>query len=218
MVFMKKWLVLFVVIGGVLTLGACQNETSKSTTSTSESSTEKVASSESSSVASSSDTSSSDTSTSVSSEDSSSSEATVAIISSTEESIVPTTSASEQATATAETTDSSSSAVESSSVENKPVSSLDKDTKTILTTFLEYAATQPDVVVDYTTLTMTRKGQDVPLTLVLGDNQGMIRESIVNNQEAHQSTIANYTIAGETINITVTTGTGEATVYTKTIK
>ncbi|EUJ39549.1 hypothetical protein [Brochothrix campestris] len=209
---MKKWLVLCMAIGGIATLSACQNETSKSATSVSSSSTDKATSSESSEVASSSEIITSD-------EQQASSEATVAVVSSTTDSVEADTNASVQTTGSKEVTESATSvSAPESSVDHKPVSSLDKDTKTILKTFLEYEATQADIAVDFTTLTMTRKGQDVPLTLVLGNNEGMIRESVVNNQEAHQSTIANYNIKGDTINITVTTSTGEETVYTKQIK
>lgn len=213
MIDMKKMVILLVAIMGVTTLSACQNETNKSATSVS-SSTDKGASSEGSTV-----TSSSEITTSVSDDPQSSSEATVAVVSSTSDNVATDTIASTQTAVSEETTEPATSvSTAESSVENKPVSNLDKDTKTILTTFLEYEATQTDIAVDYTTLTMTRKGQDVPLTLVMGNNEGMIRESVINNQEAHQATIANYNIKENIINITVTTSTGEETVYTKQIK
>lgn len=211
-----KMLLVISVLFSLMLLVACQNETNSSKTKETESSQKKV-----------SDSSTEDTSDSVEStlkEETDSSEATTddsssESVTSSEPTVAVASSTSTSENSEAVETESEKSTTEPiASTTDKPVSELNNQTVDILTAFLEYKATQPNTTVDYSNLTMSYKGKNVPFTIIIGKNEGMIREVVVNSEEAHDTTLANYTIKDNTISINVTTPSGIETVHTKKIQ
>ena len=210
-----KMLLVISVLFSLMLLVACQNETNSSKTKETESSQKKVSDS------------SEDTSDSIEStlkEETDSSEATTddsssESVTSSEPTVAVASSTSSSENGEAEESESEKSTTEPVvSTTDKPVSELNNQTVDVLTAFLEYQATQANTTVDYSNLTMSYKGKNVPFTIIIGKNEGMIREVVVNSEEAHDTTLANYTIKDNTISINITTSSGIETVHTKKIQ